>query len=100
MTCTSESYIRRPGKFEASGEMGERLYELLLDGADEEAGSVSEVGWFAALLLDTGLSCAPHAILMEDDAGFVFYESFDDAEAARAAFAEYEREYLLAATSE
>lgn len=39
-----------PGKFETSGTLGQLLYAVSLDGADEEAGDVSEYGrWYGLL---------------------------------------------------
>jgi hypothetical protein len=81
MTCVIDDDTRHPGKFEACGPVGEALYELSLDGCDDEFGSVDEGGWYG-LILDTGLACASYAILSEDSQGFVEYGAYDTEEKA------------------
>jgi len=85
MTCVTGD--THPGKFEASGPIGEKLYEMSLDFLDDQSGSVYEGGWHG-LLIDTGLKCAPNAIISEDSQGFVEYEAYRSRKAAWAAFAE------------
>ena len=96
MSCTTDAYTRHPGKFEASGEIGESLYEMSLAG-----GCDAEVPHpWRALLLNTGLPCAPNAILWETEPGFIDYEAFDTEAEARGAFEEYEREFERAEVEE
>jgi hypothetical protein len=90
-----------PGKFETSGTLGQLLYAMSLDGADEEAVDVSEQGvWYGLLRgpfslrelkqeypeeyrqIDRddveALRVSVGAIVTEDDSGFVdvvMYES-------------------------
>lgn len=86
-----KGYKRHPGKFEASGYVGEKLYEMSLDGgADEECGD-SDWGWYG-LMLKTGIRGASNVILSIDSNGFVDYETFPTASAARAAYRKIERE--------
>jgi len=81
-TRWDEGFYRHPGKFEACGPVGEYLYDLVGEGGqDEEIGSVDELGWYG-LFTDTGLKCAPHAILREDSQGFVEVERIDDRQEA------------------
>ena len=42
MTCTNETYEGHPGKFESSGELGEKLHDMSMAGCDEELGSVQD----------------------------------------------------------
>ena len=72
-----------PGKFEGCGPLGEKLYELSLDGCDDEYGDVDEDGWYG-LLLNTGIPEAPFAIISEDSQGFVNYGAYDTEKKARA----------------
>ena len=78
MSCVAEvsEYKSFPGKFESSGELGERLYEME---TDEEIGSVHDQGWFG-LLLNTGMVCAPHAIVSEDSQGFFDIDIYESKE--------------------
>ena len=85
MTCTTETYERRPGKFETSGEIGEKLYAMSMDGDDGVAERGEGEGAYV-LLLDTGIPCAPHAILVEDSQGFVDYQAFGEAREAQETF--------------
>lgn len=39
-----------PGKFEGGLVIDEYVYSITLDGADQEAGDISEMGWWAGLL--------------------------------------------------
>jgi len=64
------------GKFDSK--LAEALYDLSLDSSqDDECGDVSVCGFWAARF-DT-LECleTEHAILIEDEQGFVSAESFD-----------------------
>ena len=84
---------RHPGKFESSGAIGEKLHQMSLEGGpDEECGSHETGGSWYGLMTDTGIKGAPHAILTEDNQGFVDFEAFKTAEEARAAFAEIQEE--------
>lgn len=76
-----------PGKFEGNlkPEIAEELYMMSLDGVDDEEGSSAYGGWHG-LLLSTGISDAPNAIVYEDSQGFVEYEPFDTQEQALAAW--------------
>jgi RIO-like serine/threonine protein kinase len=95
MTCVTKGK-GAPGKFEESGEVGERLYELAMDGCDDEVGSVQDLGWYG-LLIGTGLQCAPHAIVCENIDGFFNFQDYDTEEEARRAWddvlADYEDYY-------
>ena len=81
MTCVIDDDTRHPGKFEACGSLGEKLYEMSLDFLDDQSGSVYEGGWHG-LLLNTELACAPFAIVSEDSQGFVEYGAYDTEEKA------------------
>lgn len=81
MSCYTDVDPYPPGKFEASGPLGEKLYELSLDGGlEDELGDNSMGETWYGLLLDTGLACAPFAILSEDSQGFVEYGAYDTKE--------------------
>mgnify|MGYP003148685162 CR=1 FL=1 len=80
------------GKFETSGHLGEALHEMSLDGTDEQLGDVEDFGWYG-LLVNTGLRCAPHAILSIDGFGFVDYQDYDTESAARDVWDNLEAEY-------
>lgn len=83
-----------PGKF--PDELAEALYQLSLDGPDEEIGSVQEMGWYGLLLGVTPeevgeygeeaveqMEGAQDFIISEDSQGFVDYESFESSADAR-----------------
>ena len=90
MSCTREIRESRQGKFEGSGTLGEALYEM---DPDMEIGSVQEEGWYG-LILDTGLACAPHVIVREDNQGFFdIVGVFLLEEKARQVWDTYEKEY-------
>lgn len=85
------------GKFEGSGELGEKIHELIGDSSflDEELGDVQGFGWFG-LLVNTrvpGHRGAVHAIVSEDNQGFFDVTVYPSAAAARKAWKEIEREY-------
>lgn len=80
-----------PGKFEGGYVIDEVVYELSLDGADEEVGDVIEEGvWYGLLESLDGLDTSGFtedekkfiaeqvgAIIREDSQGFVTVEYFD-----------------------
>lgn len=82
----------RPGKFEASSEIGEKLHEISLDGCDEELGDVQDFGWYG-LLIDSGCEDAKFAIASEDSDGFVDFESFATEAKAREAWKKLVNKY-------
>lgn len=85
--------MARPGKFEASGDIGERLHELSMDGVDEELGDVGDFGWYGLLLDVEGVPDVRHAIVTEDNDGFFDYESFDTKADALKEWKRIEKEY-------
>ena len=68
------------------------LAAMSLDGTDEQLGDVEDFGWYG-LLVNTGLRCAPHAILSIDGFGFVDYQDYDTESAARDVWDNLEAEY-------
>jgi len=93
MSCITDPSERSPGKFESSGEIGEKLDAIMLNGfSDEELGSVLETGHYA-LLLNTGLPCAPHAIVETDTQGFVDYNSYETKEGCMKAWKNLEESF-------
>ena len=65
----------------------EQLNAIALDGfADEEFGSVSENGIWTALLIGTEIKDAEHAIMFEDDQGFVWSHIYKTEKDARSDF--------------
>ncbi len=77
-----------PGKFEGneSKEIAEKLYEMLNAGmADEEAGDISEMGWYSALFSGILLDADGNEleseeggyITDEDEQGFFTYTEYD-----------------------
>jgi len=73
---------------------GEKLWELSLEGAlDDEYGDTSEApGRWWGLLTKTGIRGAAHAIVTQDGQGFVDYEVYPSAKAARKHFDRIVRE--------
>ena len=93
MSCTSSQYVRHPGKFEGSGEIGEKLHSLMVDGSiDEEVGDVDGFGWYG-LIINTGLDCAPDVIVSESSQGFFEYTIYSSPREARDAWAHLGVEY-------
>lgn len=91
--CGTVGGCFRPGKFEGNAcyEQASRLYDIVLDGgADDECGSVAEDGVCYALVLDVENEAttfgARHALVVEDDRGFVSVETFETSTEARAEF--------------
>ncbi len=83
----------RPGKFESSGDIGEKLRDITLNGmCEDECGSVTENGHWYGLLTKTGIRGASNAIVVESDQGFFDYETYPSAAAARAKFNKIARE--------
>lgn len=82
-----------PGKFESSGDIGKKLYEMVGEGGqDDELGDVQDFGWYG-LITDTGIKDASHVIVHEDSQGFFDYTSYDTEREARADWAKLESEY-------
>jgi hypothetical protein len=78
----------RPGKFENSGNIGERLHQLTLDGTlDDECGDVNGPGdhWYG-LILESGIPEAEYAVVSESNSGSFAYTAFATPELARAEF--------------
>ena len=88
-----------PGKF--PNDLAEALYQISLDGPDEEMGSVDEMGWYGLLLGITPeemgefgqdvvdeMEGAQNFILSEDSYGFVDYEAFESEADAKARWEE------------
>jgi hypothetical protein len=72
-------------KFE--NEVTEQLNEITLNGfANEEFGSVTENGLWTGLLVDTEIDNAPHAVLFEDEQGFVWSHIYKTEHEARSDF--------------
>jgi hypothetical protein len=82
MGCV-EDHERYPGKFEVSGAVGERLHEMVNDSFHQDEYSLGDGGGWFGLIINTGLECAPHAVLSEDSDGFFTYTTFDTSEEAR-----------------
>jgi len=82
------------GKFEASDDIGQQLYDMTMDSwQQEEFGSSTEgIGWFG-LILGTGIKEAEHVIVTEDTQGFFEYEEFDTREEAIKRFETYRKLY-------
>lgn len=80
-----------PGKFERceNQETGRKLYELAVSGADDEVYD-GDASYF--LLLDTDVEGVKHAIVRNDDQGFVTYDKFDTGQLAARAFEEIKDE--------
>ena len=77
-----------PGKFESSGEIGEKLHAIVGEGGlDDEAGDVNGPGdhWYG-LILESGVPGAEYAVVSESNQGFFEYTAFDTPEEARAEF--------------
>jgi hypothetical protein len=73
--------------------MAEKLWEMSLDGTDDEFGSTDEApGRWWGLQTKTGVPGAQHAIVTQDSQGFVQYETYRTAKAARAWFNKIVRE--------
>jgi hypothetical protein len=88
---------RRPGSGKFAGcadaDVAEALYDMTLEGgANEEIGSVQELGWYG-LLIDTGVQGVPHAIVNEDSDGFFTYQEFQTEDAARRRWSRIESMY-------
>jgi len=89
-----ESDIILPGKIDQEHFKGpdrnisKRLYEMSITQGrcDDQIGSVEEVGWWYGLILNTGESDAPHAIVSEDDLGVFEYTPHETEENAREAW--------------
>ena len=92
MSCTDETYEQHNGKFEGSGEIGEKLYELSMDGCTKELGDVEGFGWYG-YLENTGLSCVPHAVLIADSQGFITYAGYNRKRELDEDWQRLEREY-------
>jgi len=76
-----------PGKFESSGNIGEVLHGMTMDGsADEEAGDVQYAYGWNGLMVNTGVKGAEHVIVNEDSNGFFDYTAYDTEAKARAAW--------------
>lgn len=86
--------MSNPGKFEASGDTGEALWALSLEGLStyDTLGSSDGFGWYG-LLLDTGIDGAEYAILTEDSNGFVEYVAYETGDDALAAWDELGADY-------
>ena len=69
----------------------EALWDLSLDGCDEECGNVADGGWYG-LLVNTKIAGAEHAILFENGQGFVEYTVYKTEERARSEFESIESE--------
>lgn len=101
-----------PGKFEGGYVIDESVYELMLDGPDEEVGDVFGKGmWYSLLESLDGLDTSDFtedekefiaeqvgAIISEDSQGFVTVEYFDSHKELEKAWREilawYEEEYV------
>lgn len=65
----------------------EKLHEITLNGfVDEEFGSVTENGLWTGIVLNTGITEAPHAVLFEDEQGFVWSHIYDTESEAQSDF--------------
>ncbi len=75
-----------PGKFEATTDLGEYLYELSLEsGHDDELGDSETFGWYALfdgveIENENGEQETIYAILKEDSQGFITVDEYDDHE--------------------
>jgi len=79
--------MARPGKYEASGDIGEALHEISLNGFSQcETGDAVMGSGHYSLLIGTGVPGAEFAILREDNSGFIDYEAFDSEDEALAAW--------------
>lgn len=91
-TATGRPRANRPGKFEGSGTIGKKLWEITLNGMhDAECGESDTTGWYG-LVTKSGVRGAANAIVSEDSQGFVDYETFPSAEAAKKRFKKIEAE--------
>jgi hypothetical protein len=70
----------RPGKFEGnrSQMLAEAVYDASLNGPDREAGDVSELGWWAGMVVGKRYTF----IITEDNDGFVDVETFRNGDRA------------------
>lgn len=80
-----------PGKFGSN--VDRRLYEISLDGPDDEVGDVADFGWYGFLDLSReplkvihirGEEIVRAAILHETEHGFVYVERYEDLRTAKA----------------
>lgn len=84
-----------PGKFEGETWLTVQVYESSNEGgADEEIGSVDEIGWYALFTnFEASDGSKRHGILSEDSNGFVSFAESDTAEEAQAEFSQIVDEY-------
>jgi len=84
----------RSGKFELSGDDGENLHQMTMEGwQDDELGDVQGgFGWHA-LLIDTILPDAQHVIVHEDEDGFFDFTTYPSKAAAERAWERLQEQY-------
>ena len=70
------------------------LQDMSMDGCTVTLGSVQDFGWYGCLE-NTGLECAPNAILTEDTYGFKDYTVYDTKQELDAAWEILEYDYML-----
>ena len=82
---------RQLGKFEgcADQELGQKIYELTMEGCDAELGEVESFGWYGLLLNVDG----KNYIVSEDNNGFFDYTEYDTIDEVTTAWDNLASEY-------